>query len=53
MKKEITNIKASIRARLQNKSNDTNRPFGRFCNIMELRDFSIVSVNQNTRISLF
>ena len=27
MKKEITNIKASIRARLQNKSNDANRPF--------------------------
>jgi len=27
MKKEITNLTASIRARLQNKSKDTNRPF--------------------------
>src|SRR3989338_3314328 len=27
MKKEITNLNASIRARLQNKANDTGRPF--------------------------
>ncbi len=27
MKKEITNLNASIRARLQNKSSETNRPF--------------------------
>ena len=27
MKKDVTNIQASVRARLQNKAKETNRPF--------------------------
>jgi hypothetical protein len=53
MKKDIKNIQASIRAKLQNKAKATNRPFQRFYNIMEWSGFFIDLAVPNMRINLF
>ena len=63
MKKDIKNVQASIRSKLQNKAKETNRPFaevlqgktrGRFvCHILRIYIYLIESPPEDNRISLF
>jgi len=53
MKKDIKNIRASIRAKLQNKAKETNRPFAEVLQYFGIKRFLYKPLNAITKSEKF
>ena len=53
MKKDIKNIRASIRAKLQNKAKETNRPFAEVLQYFGIEGFLYKSLNSINKAEKF
>ncbi len=52
MKKDIKNIRASIRARLQNKAKETNRPFAEILQYFGIEKFLCKPLNAINKLKM-
>lgn len=53
MKKDIKNIEASVRALLQNKAKETNRPFAEVLQYYGMERFLVTSLLEMTKVWVF